>query len=135
MMKHLLFTACILSAAIVACTDQPNSTLVKANEAHLEALEIAENLEQKLKTYQESGDHNAATLEKADSIQSLVSQWEEAMIEVPGFAHEHGAGHHEHKPAPKMTDESMLDYQVNAKLVIEELARETDLILAKETEK
>jgi hypothetical protein len=52
----------------------------------------------------------------------LVELWEESVIEVPGFehAHEHTEGH-EHKPAPQMTDESMLQYQRSAKEAIQSI--------------
>jgi hypothetical protein len=111
-----------------ACTKQEakNEKMILANTIHLESMAIKEKLDSGLaeRKLDASARHDSSLIEKLDSISRLAELWEEAIVEVPGFEHAHHhetAGHHEHKAAPQMTDESMLDYQKNAKLAIEEL--------------
>ena len=113
---------------LAACSSQPNQSeiLKQANTAHLEAIALAEDLEDQLKSIREK-QTDPASIAKADSIASLLHLWKEGVLEVPGFAHEHEHDHdhgdHKHKPAPQMTDESMLEYQMNAKKAVEDLGK------------
>ena len=131
--KSLLSVAVIL--CISGCTRDtaPSVTLTEANRIHLKAIALHEMVEKKLEALKKKSqtDRNALLSSKTDSLQKLVELWELGVIEVPGFSHhhEHNPGkHHEHKPAPKMTDDSMLDYQKSAFWAIEEIAGEMDKI-------
>ncbi len=115
----LLFTA--------ACSGGSgrNPTLDAANRAHLEAIDLytqAHHLYDSLKKdARERAD--TALVSRLDSIHDIMHNWEEGLYEVPGYAHSHhdddDHGHkHEHKTAPKMTDQSILDYQENARQAI-----------------
>ncbi|WP_414617642.1 hypothetical protein [Dyadobacter sp. 32] len=92
--------------------------LIEANQLHLESVSIAGKLEKSLDSLSQQA--NAAEKIRLDSLAHLVELWEESVIEVPGFEHEHTGGH-EHKPTPQMTDESMLEYQRNAKKAIQSI--------------
>jgi hypothetical protein len=122
-LTHPIFLLTILLAA-AACARQEEKSpqLIEANRLHLEAVEISKELESKLDSL---SPHAESGVKKSqiDSLKSLIEMWEENMIEVPGFAHAHDHGHgaHEHKSAPPMTDESMLDYQRQSREAIIEL--------------
>jgi multidrug resistance efflux pump len=114
-----------------ACTKQEtkNDNMIRANTIHLESMAIKEKLDSALAECKldASARHDSSLIQKLDSISRLAELWEEGIVEVPGFEHAHHhqkAAHHEHKADPQMTDESMLDYQKNAKLAIEELETE-----------
>ncbi|WP_031529294.1 hypothetical protein [Dyadobacter crusticola] len=110
-------------ALMLGCGDvqQKSEALQKANQVHIESMDIATSVEKSLDSLRRE---NIVPPEKSrlDSIARLVAEWEEAVIEVPGFehAHQHTEGH-QHKPAPQMTDESMLEYQLNAREAIESI--------------
>lgn len=127
-MKFML-PAVLAASLLFSCsqTNEPSETLKQANEVHNEALAIfseAHALHHSLKKRAaESTDERLAA--RLDSIHALLHGWEDGVYEVPGFEHEHGGeGHsheHSHKHAPSMTDQSMLEYQENAKKAIEEI--------------
>ncbi|MGX5855045.1 hypothetical protein ACWKW6_15440 [Dyadobacter jiangsuensis] len=85
-------------------------------------MKISVQLEQKLDSLSTLAKDDVAR-SQLDSLKRLIGVWEENMIEVPGFAHAHDHAHgaHEHKSAPPMTDESMLDYQRQSREAIVEL--------------
>lgn len=107
-----------------SCTreNEKSPQLAEANRLHLEAIEIAEQLERKL-DYISKRVKDDVEKEQVDSLKNLIKIWEDNVIEVPGFAHAHDHAHgaHSHKAAPPMTDESMLDYQRQSKEAIVEL--------------
>lgn len=96
--------------------------LIEANRLHLEAIEISKQLEQNLDNLSMRAKDDVEKSE-IDSLKNLIEVWEENLIEVPGFPHDHAheAHSHEHKTAPPMTDESMLDYQRQSREAIVEL--------------
>ena len=100
---------------------EKSELMIKANQLHLESVEIHENLEKKL-SLMLAKEKDPSRLKTVDSLRNLIELWETSLVEVPGFehSHEHGA-HHEHKPAPAMTDESMLEYQKKGKEAIQEI--------------
>ena len=121
-----LLTAAIICMLSGGCSDkkQESQTLISANNLHLEAIKTQESLEQKLMRIRNYAikAYNPVLLHKSDSLKELVELWKESVMEVPGFDHEHKHGeHHEHRPAPKMTDHSMLQYQQEAKNAIDSL--------------
>jgi len=121
-----LLTIVVLCLFSASCSDkkQESQTLILANNLHLEAIETQESLEQKLlhiRNYALKA-HNRLLIHEADSLKEQVELWKESVMEVPGFDHEHKHGeHHDHKPAIKMTDISMLQYQQEAKNAIDSL--------------
>jgi Glu-tRNA(Gln) amidotransferase subunit E-like FAD-binding protein len=120
-MKTVIYIIPLAFMLSCGSADQKSKMLVEANQLHLESVSIASKLEKSLDSLRQQ---QVSTAEKIrlDSISGLIALWEESVIEVPGFehAHHHTEGH-EHKPAPQMTDESMLEYQRNAKQAIESI--------------
>jgi len=121
-----LLTIVVLCLFSASCSDkkQESQTLILANNLHLEAIETQESLEQKLLHIRNYAlkTHNRLLIHEADSLKEQVELWKESVMEVPGFDHEHKHGeHHDHKPAIKMTDISMLQYQQEAKNAIDSL--------------
>lgn len=122
--------AAVCTLASCSSNKAPSELLVEANKVHLEAVEIyeqAHDLFGKLKSEAEA-QKDSLHLASLDSIHDVLHHWKDGLYEVPGFEHAHdhhsdgGDGHdHSHKPAPNMTDQSMLDYQKTAKQAIEEL--------------
>lgn len=117
---------------LAGCTGQsgPGDLLKQANRVHLEAVALyneTHELYDSLKK-QAKADQDSLLLSRLDSLHKLMHSWEDGLYEVPGFEHDHG-GHdgdehkHEHKTAPKMTDQSMLEYQESARAAIEELKK------------
>ncbi|MCE7040339.1 hypothetical protein [Dyadobacter sp. CY312] len=110
-------------AMLQACSgnSEKSELLAEANQLHLESVEIHENLEKKLNLML-AKEKDLSRLKTLDSLHNLIELWETGLVEVPGFEHAHSHGaHHEHKAAPAMTEESMLEYQKNGKEAIQEL--------------
>jgi hypothetical protein len=131
-MKKLIL---LLSVLAFSCSKSPkdNPKLVEANKIHLEAVEIQELVEKKIKTLDSLNaiSKDAVLKDKIENSKKLFEEWKASMIEIEGFEHhhDHEGHHHDHKPAPEMTDDSMIDYQKNTKKAIEELNLEIDNIL------
>ena len=131
MIKKYFFPALALTFILTACSNDKakSDKLIEANKVHLESVAILENVESGLHVMKKLAEtkQDSLRLHKLDSLENLIELWEEGVVEVPGFEHEHHhekGGHHEHKPTPQMTDESMLEYQLNAKEAIESLQRD-----------
>ena len=120
----VLAAVCMLAS----CSSKkgPSELLEQANVVHLEAVGVYEEAHElfgKLKAEAEA-QKDSLSIASLDSIHDVLHHWKDGLYEVPGFehAHDHSDGHdHSHKPAPNMTDQSMLDYQKNAKQAIEEV--------------
>lgn len=133
-MSHPTYSVCFLLLVIAsACgsRDAANTTLARASQVHEQAVGIFNEAERLADSLQKSQSlaTNMPMQNTLDSIQKLLTIWEEELIEVPGSAHQHSekSGHHaHHKTAPKMTDESMLMYQENSKKAISELHDELE---------
>lgn len=131
MIKTHFLPGLVLIFVLTACSkDKAKSdALIEANKVHLESVAMHENVENGIHLLKQRAEtkQDSTRLQKLDSLQDLMELWEEGMIEVPGFEHEHHhekGEHHEHKPAPQMTDASMLEYQLNAKAAIEALQKD-----------
>lgn len=122
LIRPIFLLAIFLTAVACSRQEEKSHELIEANRLHLEAIEISQELESKLESLSSHAKSDAKK-SQIDSLKSLIEMWEENMIEVPGFAHAHDHGHgaHEHKSAPPMTDESMLDYQRQSREAIKEL--------------
>jgi len=125
MKKISLLAGLIAINMLCCCTNQKEKSqdLIEANKLHLESIAMHERVEAELSAWKNKANEHNDLETKLDSLHNLVKLWEEGVVEVPGFEHAHNDGehHHEHKPAPQMTDESMLEYQRNAKEAIQEL--------------
>ena len=124
-MKTIIYALPLAFAFSCGRSDQKSQLLIQANQLHLESIRIAGKLEKSLDSLAQHASANEKI--RLDSLAHLVELWEESVIEVPGFehAHEHTEGH-EHKPAPQMTDESMLEYQRNAKEAIQSIRAQVE---------
>ncbi len=133
-MKNIFLFASVCSiGTFLSCSSGqgPNEVLTEANQVHLEAVEIYNETHELLETLQgeakAGGDSQAVA--RLDSIHDLLHSWKDGLYEVPGFEHSHDHGEeghtheHSHKAAPSMTDQSMLDYQKNARAAIEEIRK------------
>lgn len=102
-----------------------SAELIEANRLHLEAMEIASELEMKLEKLTNQSSRPAVKV-RVDSLHKLIQLWERHVVEVPGFPHAHDHAHDalEHRSVPPMTDESMLDYQQKSWEAIKELQSE-----------
>lgn len=129
--------------------------LQEAAKIHEEAHEIQEGIEptvaqfDSLKTLLTNkkttlADSLAAQADEAvaslDKIKADLESWEENLVVVPGMEHDHeheGHNHeghdhkHDHKPAPDVTPEQMLDIQKEIKKNIEAIKTELDATMAK----
>lgn len=131
MIKTHFLRGLVLIFVLTACSKDKTKSdaLIEANKVHLESVAMHENVENGIHLLKKRAEtkQDSTRLQKLDSLQDVVELWEEGMIEVPGFEHEHHheqGEHHEHKPAPQMTDASMLEYQLNAKAAIEALQKD-----------
>lgn len=111
----------------VSCTGKSNRKAIadKANAVHLEAIALydeAHTLHDSLKQ-EAQVKMDSLLIGKLDSIHDVMHDWEKGLYEVPGYEHSHSDHDHkhEHKSVPNMTNESMLDYQNNAKEAISEI--------------
>ena len=119
-------TMVVFAALSCSRRGEKSPELIEANRLHLEAMKIAQQLEQQRDSLMPLAKDDLGK-SQIDSVQKLIEVWEDNVIEVPGFAHVHKHGHeahsHEHKAAPPMTDESMLDYQRQSREAIAELQK------------
>lgn len=134
-LKSIILKVTVAGLLVSCSRNQEKSTeLIQANAAHLESIAIAGKVENTLDSLR--GAKPDSTVSRlADSLAGVVESWKDAVIEVPGFAHQHDhGGHHEHKPAPDMTDESMLEYQLQAKKAILEVKAAADSLASPKTD-
>lgn len=117
-MKTFLYLRVLAGILFLISCSGEQDTLKQAHEVHLESAATAQELHKTLSILQNRA-LPPSQKSRVDSLSQLLDQWQEALLEVPGFEHEHThEGPHEHKPAPAMTAESMLDYQIQAKEAI-----------------
>ena len=138
-MKTLSLTL-FLSFMLFSCSEQKDPKLIEAAKLHNEATAIQATLEvqvegidslisilnDKKKTIKNAGviahiDSVAAAL---GTVSKNMEDWEANLIEVPGMPHAENAGehhHHEHKKAPDMSAEQMLQVQQEIKKGIEKI--------------
>jgi hypothetical protein len=109
-----LFGGCVRS--------EERTHLQQAAALHLEAVQIAEALEDQLKQ---------ATI-LSDSVAVLraeIEVWEKDLVEVPGFEHtsNHSGHQHLHEPV-QVTAEEMFQLQSESKKRIEQIKKRVDAI-------
>ncbi len=117
---------------VVACGGSGhNPTLDQAHEVHLEAIGLYDGAHRLYDSLRSDAGAKGNTLlvSRLDSIHEVMHEWAEALYEIPGYAHAHSDSHdhgHAHKTVPKMTDQSMLDYQQDARRAISEIKRDLE---------
>jgi hypothetical protein len=76
-----------------------------------------------------------STVAALDAVAKSFEEWEENLVEVPGLAHEHHhhegeEHHHDHKPAPDVSGDQMIEIQKEIKANIQKI--KSDLASAEE---
>lgn len=111
-----------LVSLVTACSDkkEKDEDLVEAFRIHQEAIKIRQSTQEqieKLTTLTDSA-FIATHGNSLDSISESLSQWDEQLVEVPGFEEEHHhhdhAGHdhdHDHSEGPDLTPQQHLEVQ------------------------
>lgn len=130
---------------IVACSSKSpkdNLILVEANQIHLEAEAIQEQIEPEIERIDSL--KNLLMVKKTPKTDSLANNlthlkagfedWEKNFFAVPGFAHEHVGKHehrhHSHTYAPELPANKMLEVQKEIKANIERINAELNRALA-----
>ena len=130
-----------LIALLVACGDKkkPSEDLQQAFKLHQEAMSIRSQINDQLAKLTTNGDSLflKAFKKDLDSINRSLKDWDEKLVEVPGFEEEHDhsghdhSGHdHHHDDEPELTPEQHL--QVQQHLLEEIRAIETRINQVKE---
>lgn len=87
---------------------------------HQEAMRIEQSVQRQLDSFHISAD-------KEIFLRARLEQWEEQLVEVPGFEHEHDHDHdHDHGSSPKVTPEHMLAIQQESLDSIRTIQRDLD---------
>jgi hypothetical protein len=129
MKSSLALSSLCLFFFSVACSSPkgPSDLLIQANEIHLEASKKYDQVHDRYDVLKKDAveRQDSLAIARLDSVHEVLHIWKEGLYEVPGFEHAHshgdGAHDHNHTVAPSMTDQSMLDYQKNAKEAIDEI--------------
>ncbi len=157
-MKKLAYRAVVYSLLLissgfllVSCGDKKDPKMEEAGKIHLEAMEIEETLHEqvegidslkivlndKKKTVTDAAAVASidSTVAALDAVAKSFEEWEENLVEVPGLAHEHHhhegeEHHHDHKPAPDVSGDQMIEIQKEIKANIQKI--KSDLASAEE---
>jgi len=151
---HTWVYGCVLascSLVFVACGPEKDPKMEEAGKIHLAAMEIEESLHEQIegidslkivlndkkKTLTDAA--AVASIDSAvaelDAVAKSFEEWEGNLVEVPGLPHEHHhhegeEHHHDHKPAPEVSGEQMIEIQKEIKANIEKI--KTDFTNAQE---
>lgn len=148
-MKKLAYRAMVYSLLLtaygfllVSCGDKKDPKMEEAGKIHLEAMEIEETLHEqvegidslkivlndKKKTVTDAAAVASidSTVAALDAVAKSFEEWEENLVEVPGLAHEHHhhegeEHHHDHKPAPDVSGDQMIEIQKEIKANIQKI--------------
>jgi len=130
-MKNILIILSILF--IAACgAKKEDPVIAEAIAVHEEAIQLFHELKGLLKEL-EQNEHIAA--EAIASIKIALQEWEENLVEVPGFAHAHDhdahAHHHHHHDQQKLkiSAEEMLALQKELRENIKQLVADAKTFL------
>ncbi|MGD1894637.1 MAG: hypothetical protein ACFB15_29095 [Cyclobacteriaceae bacterium] len=131
-------------ALIVACGDskKTDENLQQAFELHKEAVEIRQMTNKQMNELKANEDSLFVNTYQADldSISRSLEEWDEQLVEVPGFEHEHDhdhAGHdhdhdhdhdHSHGEQTNLTPEQHLQVQQHLLDEIKAIAEEVNQI-------
>ncbi|HAA11801.1 MAG TPA: hypothetical protein DCE41_08935 [Cytophagales bacterium] len=108
-----------LLVLISACGGEKTSEeLQEAFQLHEEALKIRQQAEEKVGELVAITDSVFIQTHQADleALQESLHEWDEQLVEVPGFEEEHdhnheGHDHHDHNAAPELSPKEHLDIQ------------------------
>ncbi len=102
--------------------EEVDPILKDAFAIHQEALRIEQTVQRQLDSFQISADTEIL-------LRARLEQWDEQLVEVPGFEHEHHHAHdhdHDHGSSPKVTPEHMLAIQQESLDSIRTIQRDLD---------
>ncbi|AYQ34508.1 hypothetical protein [Runella sp. SP2] len=136
---------------LVACGPDKDPKMEEAGKIHLASMEIEEALHEQiegidslkvvLNDKKKSLTDAAAiasidsTVAQLDAVAKSFEEWEENLVEVPGLPHEHhhheGEEHHDHKPAPEVSGEQMIEIQKEIKANIEKIKADLESVQEK----
>lgn len=107
--------------------EEVDPLLKDAFAIHQEAVRIEQTVQRQLDSFQISA-------EKELNLRARLEQWDEQLVEVPGFEHEHHHGHdhdhdHDHGSSPKVTPEHMLAIQQESLDSIRTIQRDLDRLI------
>ena len=125
-----LISGGILWAVILAagCGSHPTDPqLEQAFQFHQQAIDVNKAIQEQL----QSADQYDP---KTNALRQRLAVWEENLVEVPGFEHEHDHGgahhhHHHHNSGPEVTPEHMLNIQKEFLDSIRAIQEDLQLIL------
>ncbi|MCU0341194.1 MAG: hypothetical protein MUE30_15045 [Spirosomaceae bacterium] len=140
---------CLLMSGLLltACEEKKDPKMEEAGKIHLAAMEVeeavAEHVEtsdslktlltEKKKTLTDAAAVASidSTIAALDRVHAAFHEWEENLVEVPGLPHEHhdhgdGGHQHDHKPAPDLSPDQMLEVQKEIKANIEKIKADWD---------
>ncbi|MFN8348043.1 MAG: hypothetical protein U0X91_23790 [Spirosomataceae bacterium] len=134
-----LFYGLLITAGgvlLTSCGDKKDPKMEEAGKIHLESMEMEESLHEqvegidslkivlndKKKTLTDAAAIASidSTVAALDAVAKSFEEWEENLVEVPGLPHEHHhhegeEHHHDHKPAPEVSGEQMIEIQKEIK--------------------
>ncbi|MCW5911032.1 MAG: hypothetical protein KIT62_08155 [Cyclobacteriaceae bacterium] len=120
--SKLLGLVPVLLAWACAAPSQDEKLLKEAADVHNTALQIAEDLESRLK-------QEAIPADSAFVILAAIEEWEQDLIEVPGNEHHHDHEGHNHSHEPvNVTAAEMLELQLELKQRIEQIKKRVDAL-------
>ena len=147
------FYGCVLASCsfvFVACGPDKDPKMEEAGKIHLASMEIEEALHEQiegidslkvvLNDKKKSLTDAAAiasidsTVAQLDAVAKSFEEWEESLVEVPGLPHEHHHHegeehhHHDHKPAPEVSGEQMIEIQKEIKTNIEKIKADLERV-------
>ena len=121
----------LISIVIFSCacsnsnSDEENALLQEANKIHLEAMAVEKEVNKQLKAL----DQDTFNL---DPIKERLKNWDENLIEVPGFEHDHDHDHdHDHGKALEVLPEDMLIIQQEFLDSIRAIRKDVDIYVKK----
>ena len=92
---------------MVSCSGRQDSQTKQAGEWHLKSLSVLNQLEERL-----ANDSVKMPKDSVIQIQSALREWESELVEVPGLEHHHHSGHAHDHTTPKLTQQQMLEIQI-----------------------
>ncbi|MEM8969019.1 MAG: hypothetical protein AAGE93_21560 [Bacteroidota bacterium] len=132
-----------MMALVVACGDskKTDENLQQAFELHQQAVKIRQTTDKQIDQLKANEDSLFVSTYKADldSISRSLEEWDEQLVEVPGFEHEHDhsdhdhSGHdhdhdHDHGEQTNLTPEQHLQVQQHLLEEIKAIAEEVNQI-------
>ena len=92
--------------------DKKDPLLEEAHAFHQESNRVRSQIQEKLQAIE------GLSSESVNDIRKSIQEWDENMVEVPGYEedhdghdHDHDHAHHHHHPAPNLTSRQHLELQ------------------------